>query len=139
MWNDVFLPNSSQASYLSAPKAMNWLKSWAIARLFDHAAVRSNMLAKTSLDPAKLASDRAALRELVVKAAAPVHHVCGTCKIGPASDVMAVVDERCRVHGVSGLRVADASIMPTIVSANTHLTVLMIGEKVAQMISDDRS
>jgi choline dehydrogenase len=51
--------------------------------------------------------------------------------MGPASDPGAVVDQYGRVHGLSGLRVADASIMPTIPRANTHLTCVMIGERVA--------
>ena len=61
-------------------------------------------------------------------------HVSGTCKIGPDSDPMAVVDQHCNVHGVSGLRVADASIFPDIVRANTNATTVMVGERVARFI-----
>jgi choline dehydrogenase len=50
------------------------------------------------------------------------------------SDPMAVVDEELRVHGVDGLRVADASIMPTVVSGNTNAATIMIGEKLADMV-----
>lgn len=59
-------------------------------------------------------------------------HACGTAKMGPASDPTAVVDQYCRVHGVENLRVVDASIMPTIPRANTNLTCIMIGERVAE-------
>ena len=61
-----------------------------------------------------------------------VYHPTSTCKMG--SDPMAVVDDELRVHGVEGLRVADASIMPTVVSGNTNAAAIMIGEKLADMV-----
>ena len=63
-----------------------------------------------------------------------VQHAAGTCRMGAASDSRAVVDPACRVIGVEGLRVIDASIMPEIVRANTHLTAVMIGELMAARI-----
>lgn len=62
------------------------------------------------------------------------HHGAGTCRMGLAADPLAVVDERFRVYGIRGLRVADASIMPTVVHANTNLTVLMVGERAAEFM-----
>jgi 5-(hydroxymethyl)furfural/furfural oxidase len=56
-------------------------------------------------------------------------HVSGTCRMGPDGDPLAVLDARCRVRGVSGLRVVDASVMPTIVRANTNITTIAIAEK----------
>ena len=61
-------------------------------------------------------------------------HLMGTCRMGPATDPGAVVDDRLRVHGIEALRVADASIMPLMTSANTNAATLMIGEKAADMI-----
>jgi len=63
------------------------------------------------------------------------YHVCGTAKMGPESDPMAVVDAELRVRGIAGLRVADASIMPCVTSNNTNAPVIMIGEKAADMIA----
>ncbi|MFQ6021864.1 MAG: GMC family oxidoreductase [Acidiferrobacterales bacterium] len=64
-----------------------------------------------------------------------IFHPSGTCKMG--SDRAAVVDDRLRVHGIDGLRVVDCSIIPTLMSGNTHAPVVMIAEKAADMILDD--
>ncbi len=67
--------------------------------------------------------------------ATTIYHPAGSCKMG--RDRLAVVDEHLRVHGIAGLRVADASIMPRIINANTNAPCIMIGEKAASMILED--
>ena len=64
-----------------------------------------------------------------------VHHSVGTCKMGDDNDENAVVDDQLRVRGVQGLRIADASIMPTVPSGNTHAACVMIAEKAADLIT----
>ena len=68
---------------------------------------------------------------------ATTYHVMGTCSMGPASNPQAVVDERLRVRGLTGLRVIDASVMPTMPSGNINAAVLMVAEKAADMILED--
>ena len=83
---------------------------------------------------AKVQTD-AELLEFARQKGTTVFHPTSTCRMG--SDVTAVVDERLRVHGFDGLRVADASIMPTVVSGNTNAACVMIGEKASDMILED--
>jgi len=68
----------------------------------------------------------------VRKTAETTYHPVGTCKMG--ADPLAVVDCELRVHGIQGLRVADASIMPTLTSGNTNAPTIMIGEKCAEIV-----
>jgi choline dehydrogenase len=82
--------------------------------------------------PGREAKTDAALNEYIKNKCNSVYHPVGTCKMG--SDVMAVVDDKLRVHGVENLRVVDASIMPTLTSGNTNAPTIMIGEKAADMI-----
>ena len=83
----------------------------------------------------EIGDDDAALLEWARNSATTIYHPTGTCKMG--SDKMAVVDAGLKVHGMSGLRVADASIMPVITSGNTNAPAIMIGEKLSDMVLAD--
>ncbi len=76
----------------------------------------------------------AALDAWIARTADTVHHAVGTCRMGTANDLGAVVDEELRVHGIAGLRVADASVMPTITSGNTAAPSMLIGQRCADFI-----
>ena len=79
-------------------------------------------------------SGRDAIADFVRENVRGYFHPVGTCRMGPSADPEAVVDGGGRVHGVEGLRVCDASIMPTIPRANTNLTTVAIAERIAASI-----
>jgi choline dehydrogenase-like flavoprotein len=83
------------------------------------------------------AQSDAQIEQFVRNHADTIYHPVGTCRMG--QDPMAVVDAQLRVHGVAGLRVVDASVMPRVVGGNTNAPVVMIAEKAADMIRADRS
>jgi choline dehydrogenase-like flavoprotein len=89
------------------------------------------------LYPGPEVTDAAQVRDYVRRTAISYHHQVGTCRMGV--DAEAVVDPRLRVHGVEGLRVADASVMPAVTSGNTNAPSLMIGERAADFITAEAS
>jgi len=84
--------------------------------------------------PAPQASSDDDLMRFARERGSTAFHFSGSCRMGAASDATAVVDDQLRVHGLEGLRIADASIMPMVPSANTNATTLMIGEKAADLL-----
>jgi choline dehydrogenase len=80
--------------------------------------------------------DEESLEKHIKKSLETLYHPVGTCKMG--QDKMAVVDEKLKVHGIERLRIADASIMPTIISGNTNAACIMIGEKAADIILNNK-
>jgi 5-(hydroxymethyl)furfural/furfural oxidase len=128
---------SEKARDLAVVSRSNWLKTKAAAMALDFPATRKMMMRQfisPGIDIHNLIDDDEALRAWVRDNGCGSWHASCTCRMGAKDDAMAVVDPSCRVIGVDGLRVADASIMPSVVSANTNLTTMMIGEKVAETI-----
>lgn len=80
---------------------------------------------------AAFTADEEGLVRLIEKAVTGTGHVCGTCRMGDAADPMAVTSPTGKVYGVDGLRVADASVMPSVPSGNTHIPTIMVAEKIA--------
>ncbi|HRW08774.1 MAG TPA: GMC family oxidoreductase N-terminal domain-containing protein [Caldilineaceae bacterium] len=101
--------------------------------LLDHPAYRAICDGIDNLTKEDLATD-AALDAWILRTATTSHHSSSTCKMGPASDPLAVVDQFGKVHGLEGIRVADASIMPDCIRANTNVTTMVIGERIADFI-----
>ena len=89
------------------------------------------------LRPGSEVRDDEALVEYIRATAETSWHPAGTCRMGAAADEMAVVDAGLRLRGVAGLRVADASVMPHLVSPNPNAVAMMIGERAADLIRDD--
>ena len=98
-----------------------------------------DILAQAGLDPYRAAEFEpgpsvrtdAEIEAWIRAKAETIYHPVGTCKMGPDNDPMAVVDNQCRVRGLKGLRVVDASVMPTLVGGNTNAPTIMIAERVA--------
>lgn len=128
-------PPAIDFNFLSAPvDAELTVIAVRIARSIMTAPVLSEMQI-TELAPGSPLETDGEIIEWVKSSAETTYHPVGTCKMG--SDEKAVVDERLRVRGLEGLRVADASIMPTLISGNTNAPSIMIGEKAAAMVLED--
>jgi choline dehydrogenase-like flavoprotein len=89
------------------------------------------------IDPGPARQDDSALVDFIRASAETIYHPVGTCRMG--QDEMAVVDDRLRVRGIDGLRVADASIMPRLIGGNTNAPCMVIGEKAAGFIRAERN
>jgi len=124
-----------QANYLSHPDDQSTLVAAVkLTRRIFAAAPFAEHDGGERLPGASVVTDAKILADIRQRAET-IYHPVGTCKMG--NDPMAVVDDRLRVRGLQGLRVADASIMPTLIGGNTNAPTIMIGEKAAQMILDD--
>jgi choline dehydrogenase-like flavoprotein len=103
-----------------------------VQRMLDTEPLRRYVAKQYYCPPAE---DETSLKAFLRQRAVSGLHMAGSCKMGV--DDMAVVDSRLRVHGIAGLRVADASIMPNVTSGNTNAPVIMIAEKASDMIRED--
>ena len=134
----VPLIHDARAKQFSTISTTNALRARAVATLLDVIPATSRpvmgSLTKPGVDVIKLTQDEDALSEFVRDCVSgPGHHV-GTCRIGADEDSNAVVDTQGRVYGVDGLRVVDASIMPSVPRGNTNIPTLMLAEKIAETI-----
>jgi 5-(hydroxymethyl)furfural/furfural oxidase len=124
-----------KARDLALKSVKTWVQTKIAATLMDASASTRDLAVKRLIRPAvmleDLMADEVRLEDWVRENAFSGWHGTGTCRMGAPDDPQAVVDLHGRVIGVDGLRVADASIMPSIVSANTNITTIMIGEKIA--------
>ncbi len=130
--NDPLVPLSIEPGYLASDTDTQVLvDGFKIARKIG----RANALAAfrdREIQPGSWLQTDDAIRAFIRETASTVFHPVGTCKMG--NDAMAVVNDRLQVHGIQGLRVVDASIMPTLTSGNTNAPVIMIAEKAADLI-----
>lgn len=135
---DPLAPLKIYANYLASPEDMEGCKR---AVKFGLEVLNSPSLQAVSKDvlmpPEQVRDDEAQLEEFVRNFCKTVYHPVGTCRMG-TDPVSSVTDLRLRVHGVSNLRVVDCSVMPEIPSGNTNAPTIMIAERAAAMIIEDR-
>jgi choline dehydrogenase len=133
--SDPFAAPAIRPNFLSREADRECLvEGMKIARRITSAPSLARYIAE-EVDPGGDARSDDELLDFARRKGGTIHHPVGTAKMG--SDAMAVVDDRLRVHGIGGLRVIDASIIPSIVSGNTNAPVIMIAEKAADMIKQD--
>src|SRR5215813_73633 len=133
--SDPLAPPAIRPNYLSAASDEQVLLSGTrqARRIFAASPLARHSAAET-MPGADRASDEA-LIDFMHRGGMNLHHPVGTCRMG--EDPMAVVDSRLRVRGIAGLRVIDASVMPTVTTGNTNAPTIMIGEKGAAMVRED--
>lgn len=125
---------------LNERNGSNAVKSSMIAFMLDAVPGLSDLVLGTltgeRVDLKALASDSERLAEHIRENVGGVFHPTGTCRMGPAEDRYAVVDTEGRVHGVAGLRVVDAAIMPNVMAGNTNIPTIMVAEKIAAAMKE---
>ncbi|NJO38121.1 MAG: choline dehydrogenase [Rhizobiales bacterium] len=134
---DPFAAPAIQPNYLAAEADRRALLAGIrLARTFLGTAALSPWFDGEAAPGSAAVTDRDLL-DWAYREGSTAYHLVGTCRMGPATDPDAVVDADLRVHGLRGLRVVDASVMPTVTSGNTNAPTMMIAEKASAMILDD--
>jgi 5-(hydroxymethyl)furfural/furfural oxidase len=132
--HEAFLPMQSWVQSLHQRNGWNAIRASVITSVFQAGPLRRKLLGKSIIDPAAILSDPQALKQFTLMTSGPPHHGSSTVRMGRAGDPKAATDRNGKVFGIDGLRVADTSIMPYLVRANTHIPVIMIAEKIAATI-----
>ncbi|MEZ5998724.1 MAG: GMC family oxidoreductase [Hyphomonas sp.] len=137
----IFAPTETRLMMkLAEPTPANGALARVIAMALDAPApIKQRALQRAGIDPGPILRDEERLREFVYRHASPMFHPAGTCRLGRVGDPGTVVDSRCKVVGLDDLYVADASVMPSIVRANTNIPTIMIGERAARMLLEHDS
>jgi 5-(hydroxymethyl)furfural/furfural oxidase len=132
------LPRDPPLRLINGIGALGTLKAAAAAMVLGSPSEMRRAIINRAIRPGRLVADERGNRPLsdaeILAASGTMFHPSCTCAIGREDDPMAVVDPECRVYGVQGLRVADASIMPSVPSANTNIPTIMIAERAADFI-----
>ena len=133
--NDPHVQPSLNYHYLEEPRDVERLREAVhiSLQLLEHESFRPIVKNVIQPSPEVLASDDA-LDDWMRRTVFNTTHASGTCKMGPASDPMSVVDQHLSIHGLENIKVADASVMPNVIRANTNCTTIMIGERCAEWI-----
>jgi choline dehydrogenase len=131
---DVFEDPEINPNYLSDPMDVRvHLAGMRLVRRMLNTPELGRYLERETLPGPQVQKDDELL-DFAKRNASTTYHLIGTCRMGPATDPSTVVDDRLLVHGMEGLRIVDASVMPSMPSANTYATTLMIAEKAADFI-----
>ncbi len=138
-FSEIYLmPRQAPLRLINGTGVIGALKAAGAAAVLASPSWLRRAIIRAAIKPGQLVWDGATVSaltdEAIVDAAGPMFHPSSTCAIGARDNPMAVVDPECRVYGVTGLRVADASVMPSVVSANTNMAAIMIGERVAEFM-----
>jgi choline dehydrogenase-like flavoprotein len=136
--NDPFVDPLIQPNYLSHDDDVaELLAAFKLGRQIMNAPALREISGGEEIEPGPEQRTDAQLVEHIRNHAETIYHPVGTCRMG--QDAMAVVDERLRVRGIAGLRVADASIMPRLIGGNTNAPTMVIGERAARMMLAERN